>query len=139
MTPAEELAVTTPAAGPHVAVKRMAPGFTGNCDWNGQGGAFVVLRASLSGASEWLTPEQGAVMLADYYDAEPSVIAGQATPMTWRTVLAKECDDGFHDVGCGVEACEQGQFCSEGSGAKWAEVLGISHDAASPAAGGDGA
>lgn len=120
--------------GPSTRVKRMAPGWMGSCVWDGEGGSFVVLRSPNSnGAKAWLTPEQGAAMLAEYYGVDTSIVAGQATEQTWRTVLAKECDDGFHAVGCGVDDCEQGEYCAMGTGAKWADVLGITHDAAQPA------
>lgn len=52
----------------------------------------------------------------------------KAAEITWRTVLASECDDGYHEVGCGVDDCEQGSMCSEGAGKRFITVLCVNQN-----------
>lgn len=114
----------------------MRPGHTGHCTWDGDSGTFVVLAAHR--ARRTLSVKEGLALLGEYHGEAPASLAPHAALATWRTVLATECEEGFHNAGCAVDDCEQGQYCSEGSGARWVEVLGIRSAAARSASPGEG-
>lgn len=109
------------------------------CTWDGDSGSAVILSSwwseraheaefTLNAAQNVLA----AALIDDFgYDDEhlPQMtrealdyVTGKAVVVTWRTVLAGQCEDGMH-ADCYGDGCEQGQMCTEGYGKRWMNVL----------------
>lgn len=125
-------------------MSRAIPGDVLPCIWDGDNGTAVVIQSS-SGVRRHIDDlsKEGAekvlawALIQDFgYDDEHlaqmradalAYVRDKASETTWRTVLASECDDGYHEVGCGVDDCEQGSMCSEGAGKRFVTVLCVNY------------